>query len=63
MAIPMARPWKHPVTGVFYYHGRVPADLVDQLRGTNAAEYGAYQSAQISRNLAKSVTLMEKGGA
>lgn len=34
MVISMARPTKHPATGTFYYRGRVPADLVHQLKGT-----------------------------
>lgn len=34
MVILMARPTKHPATGTFYYRGRVPADLVHQLKGT-----------------------------
>lgn len=28
MVIPMARPWKHPKTGVYYFRKRVPAGLV-----------------------------------
>ncbi|WP_083742208.1 DUF6538 domain-containing protein [Bradyrhizobium mercantei] len=33
MAFIMAHPTKHPLTGMFYYRGRVPADLVKQLKG------------------------------
>ena len=28
MPLPMARPWKHPKTGVYHLRRRVPADLV-----------------------------------
>ncbi len=28
MVLPMASPWKHPKTGVYYLRKRVPADLI-----------------------------------
>jgi integrase len=33
MVISMARPWRHPETGAWYFRGRVPADLLDKLGG------------------------------
>jgi integrase len=33
MVISMSRPWRHPDTGIWYYRGRVPADLKAQLAG------------------------------
>ncbi|CAH1678438.1 hypothetical protein CHELA1G11_14415 [Hyphomicrobiales bacterium] len=33
MVIAMSQPWKHPDTGVLYFRGRVPAELIDKLRG------------------------------
>ena len=33
MIIPMSRPWCHPVTGVWYFRGRVPSDLTKAVAG------------------------------
>ncbi|HZH52719.1 MAG TPA: DUF6538 domain-containing protein [Microvirga sp.] len=33
MVISMSQPWKHPETGVWYFRGRVPADLKEKLAG------------------------------
>ena len=33
MVISMSQPWKHPETGVWYFRGRIPAKLKDQLAG------------------------------
>lgn len=33
MVIAMSQPWKHPDTGVLYFRGRVPADIIDKMKG------------------------------
>ncbi|SDR63796.1 Site-specific recombinase XerD [Rhizobiales bacterium GAS113] len=33
MVLSMSQPWKHPKTGVWYFRGRVPAELRDKLKG------------------------------
>ena len=33
MIASMSRPWRHPSTGVWYFRGRVPAELKDKLAG------------------------------
>jgi len=35
MIIGMARPWRHPQTGVFYYRARLPAELISTHRGSS----------------------------
>lgn len=37
MVLPMARPWKHPKTGVLHFQGRVPVDILDRAAGQTVA--------------------------
>jgi integrase len=37
MILKMARPWKHPQTGVFYYRQRPPASALERLKGERLA--------------------------
>jgi hypothetical protein len=37
MVTQMARPWRHPKTGILYYRARIPTDIAPRLRGTRVS--------------------------